>query len=257
MATLFVISCNNESNSESKVIYSDLVSENIKGDVSSMEETPYKVDSTGKMGDMDSCCISLTEYDENGNSIKQVSKDSKGTITSESVIMRHPNGLFKSITNTEKGKSAGGFNTEIDDKGNYILAQGIDSNGKNTDYFTDIKQNEVGEVTSFKRYDKDSVFRGSGENVYDKHLFMSNTQKDSIGTVTSSSASKYNDKGEQIESSFTSKTKDSTTTTVTKYTYEAHDEMGNWTHRTTWNDKGVATKMTMRKYTYRNKEVKK
>jgi hypothetical protein len=211
----------------------------------------------GKMGEMDSCCVSVTEYDEHGNNIKSVRKDSKGNITGESVFTRHPNGLFKSVSNTEKGKNTGGFNTEIDAKWNYILAQGIDSNGKNDDYFTEITQNEVGEVTGFKRYDKDSVLRGSGENVYDKHMFQSSTQKDSVGTVTSTGYSKYNDKGEQIESSFTSITKDSTTTTVTKYTYEAHDEMGNWTHRTTWNDKGMATKMVIRKITYRNKEVKK
>lgn len=254
MAGIFVFACNNQTDTDSKVTFSDLEAENLKGDISSIEETPYKVDSTGKMGDMDSCCVSINEYDENGNGIKTIRKDNKETVTGESVLVRHPNGLFKSITNTEKGKSTGGFNTEIDDKGNYTLAQGIDSNGKNDDYFTDIKQNEVGEVTSFKRYDKDSVFRGSGENTFDKHLFQSGTQKDSVGTVTSTNSSKYNDKGEQIESSNTSITKDSTTTRVTKYTYEAHDEMGNWTHRTTWNDKGAATKIAMRKYTYRKKE---
>lgn len=257
MASLFVLACNNKSETENKVTFSDLVAGNLKGDISSIEEAPYKVDSAGKMGDMDSCCIEVTEYDANGNSSKAVRKDSKGTVTGESVFTRHPNGLFKSVANTEKGKSTGGFNTEMDDKGNYTLAQAIDSNGKGDVYYTGITQNEVAEVTAWKQYDKDSVFRQSGEAVYEKHMQTSFTLKDSVGKVKSSSTSKYNDKDEQIESSNTNVGKDSTTTTVTKYTYEAHDEMGNWTHRTTWNDKGMATKMAMRKFIYRNKEVKK
>ncbi len=257
MACLFVIACNNKSETENKITYSDLVSENVKGDVSSIEETPYKVDSMGKMGDMDSCCVSITDYDENGNSIKQVSKDSKATITNESVLTRHPNGLFKSISNTEKGKNTGGFETRLDENGNISWAGEIDSNGKGGMYYINIMQNEVGEVTGWKQFDKDSVFRGEGEAKYDKHVQLSFTFKDSVGVVKNSNSFMYNDKGERTESSNTNVGKDSTTTTVTKYTYEAHDEMGNWTHRTTWNDKGIATKMVMRKFTYRNKEVKK
>jgi hypothetical protein len=78
-----------------------------------------------------------------------------------------------------------------------------------------------------------------------------------VGKVKSSSTSKYNDKGEQIERSNTNVTKDSSITTVTKYTYDTHDEMGNWTQRTEWDDKGKATKIVKRTYTYRKKEEKK
>lgn len=257
MACLFVIACNNESESESKVTWSDLVSENLKGDISSLEETPYKTDSTGKIGDVDSCCVSVSEYDGNGNNTKSVSKDSKGTITSESVVTRHPNGLFKSVSNTAKGKNTGGFDTKIDDKGNYTWAGEIDSNGKGGMYYTNITQNDVGAVTGWKQYDKDSVFRGEGEAKYDKHKQLSFSFKDSVGVVKNSSSNKYNDKGEQVESSNTNVGKDSTTTKVTKYTYDSHDDMGNWTQRTTWDEKGKATAITKRTFTYRNKEVKK
>ena len=132
MAGMFVLACNNGKDKEADktVTHSDLVAENLKGDISAMEESPYKTDSTGKIGDMDSCCITVTEYDENGNSTKSVRKDSKGTVSSESVTTRHANGLFKSISNTAKGKSTGGFDTKIDDKGNYTWAGEIDSNGK-------------------------------------------------------------------------------------------------------------------------------
>jgi hypothetical protein len=162
-------------------------------------------------------------------------------------------GFFKSVTNTAKGKNTGGFETKIDDNGNIIWAGEIDSNGKESVYYTNIKISEVGEVTGWKQFDKDSVFRQTGEATYDKHLFMSGTIKDSVGKVKNSSAAKYNDKGEQTEYSNTDITKDSTTTKVTKYTYESHDEMGNWTQRTTWNDKAKATAITKRTYTYRKK----
>jgi hypothetical protein len=257
LASIFLIACNSTDDSktvsESTITYRDLATENLKGDISSVEETPYKTDSTGKIGDKDSCCVTVTDYDDNGNAIKSVSKDSKGTISSESVIARHPNGLFKSVVNTAKGKSTGGFETKLDDKGMVNWAEGTDSNGKLDVYYTNITQNEVGEVTGWKQYDKDSVFRQTGEAKYDGHKFLENTTKDSVGKVKNSGKSSYNDKGEQAEFSNTVVTKDSTITTVTKYTYESHDEMGNWTQRTTWNDKGKATAIAKRTYTYRKK----
>ncbi len=239
--------------SETKMVLSDIASESLKGDISSYEDSPYKTDSTGKVGEMDSCCISTSEFDENGNAIKYQSKDSRGVITSESATTRHPNGLFKSQTYSEKGKVKSSFDTKLDDHGKYTSAQALDSNGKLDIYYTDIVQNDDAFVTSWKQYDKDSVFRQSGENVFNKHLQMSFTLKDSVGKVKSSSANKYNDKNELIETSNTTVTKDSTTTKVTKYTYDSHDEMGNWTQRTTWDDTGKATAVTKRKYTYRKK----
>ena len=255
MTGLFLLACNSSEKAESKVKYSSLVSQNLKGDISSVEEMPYKTDSTGKIGEIDSCCTSITDYDENGNDTRSVSKDSKGNPSSESVITHHPNGFFKSVTNTNtaKGKSTGGFETKIDDKGNVSWAGEIDSNGKGAMYYTNIMQNEVGEVTGWKQYDNDSVFRGEGESKYDKHMLLTFTFKDSVGVVKNSSSVKYNDKGEQIERSNTDVGKDSTTTTVTKYTYESHDDMGNWTQRTTWNDKGKATSIAKRTIAYRKK----
>jgi len=254
---MFLYACNNgdgsKTASESKAMYRDLDSENLKGDISSYEETPYKTDSTGKIGEMDSCCATTTDYDENGNASKSVSKDSKGTVSSESALSRHPNGMFKSVANTAKGKSTGGFETKLDDNGKVNWAEGTDSNGKLDIYYTNISQNEVGEVTGWKQFDKDSVFRQSGEAKYEGHRFLESTTKDSVGKVKNSNVSRYNEKGEQIEFSTTTVAKDSTTTKVTKYTYETHDDMGNWTQRTTWDDKGKATAIAKRSYTYRKK----
>ena len=255
---LMVSACNDKKDKEAdkKVMYSDLVADNLKGDVSSYEETPYKTDSTGNAGEMDSCCIEVTEYDENGYSTQWTSKDSKGNVKETSVFARHPNGLWKSATNTKDGKPSGTFETVLDDKGLYSTAHATDSTGKLDIYYTNITQNDMGMVLSWKQYDKDSVFRQEGAGTYDKTMQTGFTVKDSVGTVKSTSTFKYNDKGERTEVSNTNITKDTTTTKVTKFTYESHDETGNWTQRTAWDDKGKATKIVKRTYVYRNKEEK-
>jgi hypothetical protein len=144
--------------------------------------------------------------------------------------------------------------TEVDDKGQWVVARSFDSTGKMDYYYTGISQTEFGQVMGWKQYDKDSVFRQEGKSKFDKNLQTSFIIKDSTGKVKSSTANKYNDKGEQTEVSNTTITKDSTTTKVTKYTYDTHDDQGNWTQRTTWDDKGKATKITKRAYTYKKKE---
>ncbi len=255
VAGLFLlISCNNagDKSAEKKVKYVDLVNEQLKGDIESIEDTPYQVDSSGKATTMDSCCIEVTSYDENGNAVKYTSKDSKGTLKKESVYSRHESGLWIGGTDTkEGGKPTGSMKVGVDEKGQYTIAQAFDSAGKLDVYYTTVAQNEYGQVLGWKEYDKDSVFRQQGESKYDKNLFKEFTIKDSVGKIKNTSSSKYNDKGELIESSNTNITKDSTTTKVTKYTYEAHDDKGNWTERKEWNDKGKATKVTKRVYTYR------
>lgn len=255
----FLAACNNSEDkaADKKVKYSDLVNEQLKGNIESIEDSPYQVDSTGKIGAMDSCCIDVTQYDENGNSVKYSSKDSKGTVKRESVFSRHENGLWTGSTDTKDGKPSGSMKVTVDDKGQYTVAQTTDSTGKPDIYYTGITQNEYGQVLGWKQFDKDSVFRQSGESKYEKNLFIGFTAKDSLGNVKSSGASKFNDKGEQIEFANTNITKDSTTTNVTKYTYETHDEMGNWTQRTEWNDKGKAVKITKRAYIYRKEAEKK
>jgi hypothetical protein len=257
-AVFFLAACNNaaDQSAEKKVKYSDLANDNLKGAIEVMEDTPYQADSSGKAGAMDSCCIEVSLFDENGNAVKFTSKDSKGTVTKESVYTRHENGLWTGSTDTRDGKPAGSMKVTVDDKGMYTLAQTTDSTGKPDVYYTNITQNDYGQVLTWKEYDKDSVFRSEGESKYDKSLFTGFTAKDSVGKVTSTSSVKYNDKGEQIEFSKTTITKDSTTTKVTKYTYESHDEKGNWTQRTEWDDKGKATKIIKRTYTYRKEEAK-
>ncbi|MBK7122621.1 MAG: hypothetical protein IPH68_07290 [Chitinophagaceae bacterium] len=213
-ALFFLAACNNadDKSAEKKVKYSDLANDNLKGAIEGIEDTPYQADSTGKAGAMDSCCIEITQFDENGNAVKVTTKDSKGTVTKESVFTRHENGLWTGASDTKDGKPAGGMKVTVDDKGMYTLAQTTDSAGKPDMYYTNITQNDFGQVTGWKQYDKDSVFRGEGASTFDKSLFTGFTSKDSVGKVTSTTAVKYNDKGEQVENTNTNITKDSTTT---------------------------------------------
>jgi hypothetical protein len=259
-AALFVLaSCKSGKDKEAgkTIKYSDLTIDGLNGKVMSVEETPYQTDSTGKAGQMDSCCIGRGELDENGNYLSWTEKDSKGTVKNQSVFTRHPDGLWKGSKDTKDGKPSASMETTVDDKGQYTSAVAYDSTGKLDKYYTGITQNEFGQVMSWKEYDKDSVFRQEGKSEYNKNLQTSFTMKDSTGKVKTLNKYMYNDKGEQIESSSANTVKDSTTTKVTKYTYDTHDEKGNWTQKTTWDDKGKATKITKRTYTYGTEEEKK
>lgn len=249
-------SCNEKK--EASTTHTDWMVDNLKGEVRKIVETPYKVDSTGKIGDMDSCCIDEIDYDSTGNIVKVTSKDSKGNISSEEAFTKYENGLFKEIINTKNGKVASRISIQ-GENGKYSTAQEYDSTGKLSSYYTDIKANEYNQVTSMKRYNTDSTLKSSFETEYDKQIFKGQVNKDSSGKEISRSSAKVDDKGNQVEFSRTAtekddKTKkDTTTTKVTKYTYESYDEQGNWTQRTSIDEKGKPSKIVKREITYYKK----
>jgi hypothetical protein len=256
---LALLSCNNntEEKKEKKDMFSDLVAENLKGDLVSYEEMSYTADSTGKTGEMDSCCVTVMEYDENGNATKWSSKDSKGTVKEYGTITRYDNGLWRGQKNFKDDKTANSFETIMDDKGQYTGGNAYDSAGKLEFYYTGLSQNEQAQILSWKQWDKDSVYRMEGLATYDKYNQTAFTLKDSVGKVKNSTARKFNDKSELIEEADTNMVKDSAVVTVKKYTYDAYDQTGNWTQRTTLDDKGKATKVVKRVYAYRKAEEKK
>lgn len=252
-----LVACSNSKDKQVEVKYHDLKMERMNGDIIAIEETPYKTDSTGKAGEMDSCCIAYSELDENGNYIRYTEKDSKGTIKNQFSYTHYPDGMWKGYVQTKDGKSAGTMETMADAKGNYTMAISYDSANKVDRKYTGLTQNENAQVLTWKGYDKDSVFREEGILAYDKGLQTSFTLKDSVGKVKQESTFKYNDKGEQTEVNSTTVTKDSTTKKLTKYSYDTHDDKGNWTQRTEWDDKGKPVKIVKRVYTYKKDEAKK
>lgn len=260
LSVLFIIiACNNQEKtaSESTVKYSDLKLEKVMGDVSTIQEMPYTPDSTGKIGEMDTCCASVSEYDANGNNIRYTTKDHKDVVKEEWINARYENGLWKSNKGTKDGRVSGSFETEMDDKANYTLAKQYDSTGKLEYYYTGLTQNDAGQVLTWKQYDKDSVFRAEAALTYENYQQTGFTMKDSVGKLKSESIMKYNEKGEQTEYISKNVTKDSTTTKVVKYTYDSHDEKGNWTQRTEYDEKGKAVKVVKRVLNYRKEEAKK
>ena len=49
--------------------------EHLKGEVKTITETPYQTDATGALGEMDSCCIVIYEYDNLGYKVKVTEKN--------------------------------------------------------------------------------------------------------------------------------------------------------------------------------------
>lgn len=257
IAAFIAFSCNEKK--ESAKTFTDWSADNLKGEIQKNVESPYKVDSTGKMGDMDSCCIDVIEYDSTGNIKKVISKDSKGNISREQTFTKYENGLFKEIATTEKGKVTNRVSIQTDNNGKYTTAQEYDSTGKLSSFYKDIHQNEYNQLTSMKQYKPDSTLKSSFETKYDKQIFEGQINKDSSGKEVSKSSAMVDDKGNQIEFTVTNTMKDSTTkkdsttTKVTKYKYDSFDDKGNWTQRTEMDEKGKSTKIVKREITYYKK----
>ena len=114
-AALIAFSCNEKKETVSST--NDLLADNLKGNVQQITDTPYQTDSTGKMGAMDSCCITTIQYDSAGYLIKVVEKDSKGKIKFEQSTTHYDNGLFKEFTNSENGKMPTKISIQLDKEG--------------------------------------------------------------------------------------------------------------------------------------------
>ena len=250
----FLFSCSNKKTETEVAKNSDWTNEHLKGKVQSYEETSYTPDSTGKIGAMDSCCVETRNYDEKGYSSTSQSKDSKGTLTSETTISHYDGGQVKEFVSMEKGKKASSFSIDIDKDGKYSGARAYDSTGKLTSFYTDLKEDDYGAVTTGIEHKPDSSVKSSFTAEYDKGLQISSTGKDSSGKVTFSYKAELNDKGDIAKSTATNVGKDSTTTKVTTYKYDSYDDAGNWTQRTAYDDKGKATKVVKRTYTYYKKD---
>lgn len=252
-AGLFLLACKDKKQEPEGPKNTDLISQNLKGKVQRLEETPYKVDSTGKIGGMDTCCTSIQEFDEKGYNPKYYSKDSKGNTKEEGTYTRYEGGQMKEMVNTANGKKRNSLTVQIDKDGKYSTAQSYDSTGKMDGYYLDLKENEYGAVTGGKMYNTDSTLKYSFNSDYDKAILMG-SRTDSAGKLLYESKMKVNDKGDAVEMNSTTVTKDSTIHKKETYTYDSSDEQGNWTQRTTYDDKGKATKIVKRTITYYKKE---
>lgn len=248
IAIVIAFSCNQKKQEVAK--NADILGDNLKGKVEQTTETDYKVDSSGKMGEQDSCCVVTEKYDEKGYLTQYTSDNKAGTEKMTTVYTHDDNGAMKSAKGTKNGTADFSITTQIDKDGKYIGAQETDTSGKPGFYYNGISQNDYGQLTALKKYHPDSTLASTMTSTYDKQFFKSNEVKDSLGKLQYSSAVKLDDKNNIVERATRTVIKDSTTNKVTRYKYTSFDDQGNWTERTEMDESGKPVKITKREITF-------
>lgn len=248
---VIAFSCNQKKQEYAK--NADVLADNLKGNVQQTIATDYKTDSSGKMGEQDSCCVSTTKYSEKGYATEYETDDKSGANKEVGTLSHDDNGNMKDIKNTKNGKDIGSVSVQIDSAGNYKSAIEYDSANKLKFYYTDISQNEYGGLTGMKKYNADSSLSSTMVSNYNKNILTNQEFKDSVGKVVYSSKMTLDDKNNVVENDSKNVTKDSTINKIEKYKYDSFDDQGNWTQRTELDENGKPVKITKREITYYKK----
>ena len=148
VASVMVIACNESKQEAPK--NTDWVSDNLSGKVEQTTDSTYKTDSTSKTGELDSCCVISTKYDEKGYSSGYTSIDKAGKDNVEGTFTHDESGLFTGQKFTKNGKETSSLKVESKD-GTYSGAQSFDSANKLDFYYTDLAANDYGRITAFKQ----------------------------------------------------------------------------------------------------------
>src|SRR5690242_8766697 len=228
----------------------DVLADNLNGHVQQTVSTDYKVDSSGNIGDRDSCCIVTAKYDEKGYITEFDTDDKAGENKQKETFQHDDNGAMKDLKNTKNGKVESTISIEIDSAGNYKIAHEYDSTNKLKFIYTDIKQNDYGQLTGMKKFTADSILNGTMVSNFNNSIFTGNEERDSTGKIIYSSTVKLDDKNNVVERDTKSVTNDSTINKVVKYKYDSFDDHGNWTQRTEMDENGKPVKITKREITY-------
>ena len=251
LSVLVFAACNDSGDADFKRVPSDLSLEKLNGIISSIEETPYLTDNTGKMLNADTCCVKIWNYDSAGYLNIYTERKYGGTIKQEVFNSRYPSGMWKSSYTQQNHKIFSRLETTKNKKGNYERGVETDSAGNILRIYRDIVINDNGQLLSWKQLDKDSILHTQGENTYDTlNLRTSFVLKDSVGNITKSSVYKYDTKGRLTEEIITENTGGIASVKTKKYTYESDDDKGNWTQRTEWDENGIAKQVVVREYFY-------
>ena len=102
IVTITITSCITQKLGSKK--YSSLVQEDIKGKVSAVEISRFSIDTASMLVRQDSCCITRTEFDQNGNSIKTGRFTITGVYQGGTQTKYHSNCLIKQISYLNKDK---------------------------------------------------------------------------------------------------------------------------------------------------------
>jgi hypothetical protein len=192
--------CNAQSITGKK--YSSLMRDGIKGSVSVSETSSYTIDTANKLVRQDSCCITRTEFDKNGNSIKMERLTLAGVYQGGTVTKYHPNGLIKQISFLNKDKKETALeNYFIDKDGNYTGGEAFDD-GKLLRTFKITSQNEYGQWTKLDWYSLDGKIYREEEYTYDEFRRIKETwngyKDDPKGKFVQDLTTQYNTRGELI-----------------------------------------------------------
>jgi hypothetical protein len=229
-------------------IPSDILTENVKGNVVQIETNIYLIDSaTGQQGKLESTTIE--KYDDNGFAVSYSTYTAKDSSTILNTYEHNAAGNLTSMNTTKNGKPLSSMKLTADSTGKYITAVSFDSAGKEDVFYDDIVTNDFGAVLSAKGNHSDSTIKMTFANNYDSVYYIGGQSKDSVGKLTYSSLIKLNDKRDPMQLDEIVITKDSTTKTSTMYAYDKWDDKGNWTQQTT-TENGKPKKMIIRAITY-------
>lgn len=241
-------SCNQKKQEYAK--NADVRADNLNGNVQQTVSTDYKVDSSGKMGEQDSCCVVTSKYDEKGYITEYGNDDKFGANKEVETFTHYDNGAMKDLKDTKNGNPVSSISVLTDSAGKYLMAKEYDSANQLKFYYTDISQNDYGQLTGMKKYNADSSLSGSMVSNFNNSIFTGNEGKDSVGKVIFSSTVKLDDKNNVIERNSKNVIKDSTVNKTIKYKYDSFDDQENWTQRTELDENGKPVKITKREITY-------
>jgi len=214
--TIAAFSCN-QKHTKDYAKNADVLADNLKGNVKQTVTTDYKADSSGKMGEQDSCCVLTTIYDEKGYATEYENDDKSGKNKEMTTVSHDENGNVKDIKNTKNGNAVSSITVMSDSAGKYSQAKEYDSANHLKFYYTDFSQNEYGLLTSMKKYNADSSLSETIASNYNNSILKGQEVKDSVGKVIYSSNAKFDDKNHVIEFESKNVNKDSTINTFIKY----------------------------------------
>lgn len=247
--TILIASCKTKKSDPPKK-YGDFFYFNLKGNILSIQDSIFVVDSTGKV-QPDSLSYGFGEYKDN-HLIKYADIDTNGKKV-YTTYSHFDNGLWKGMESVLNGKTIYKLDIQLDSAEHYATAQSYDSIGKMDYYNTDLVMNEYGLLTAGKLYKGDSSLVNAFTGTYDKNVYTGGSEFDSSGKETSKTTIKSNEMGDRVEETTVTFGKDSNTTKIKRYTY-LYDETGNWTQRTEMDEKGKPIKINKRVIVYAKKE---
>jgi hypothetical protein len=232
--SIFLFACNaKEDKVEEQRKNTDVLADNLKGKVDKVETSTSIIDSLGVSKDDSTTSISV--FDSIGYLIESYTIDAAGKKVSEQMMKRNADGSMAEYTTIKDGKNTG--------------AKTYDSTGNQIGYYTDITENDYGQVATGTEHFMDGRVKSTFISNFKGPLFVGGSSTDSTGKENYTGTVTLDDKGNPISENYTTMENGVSKTETITYTYE-YDSKGNWIARSTFNDKRKPTKITRRIITY-------